>query len=742
MPSPLTHDDPVAFGAYRLIARLGSGGMGAVYLARSAGGRTVAVKTMHARIASDHAFRTRFRLETDAARVIGGQFGAAVVDADPLAGTPWLATEYVLGPPLDEAVELAGPLPEASVRVLGAALCTALGQLHRSDVVHRDLKPSNIMVTAYGPKVIDFGIARAIGDDRLTSTGAAVGTPAFMSPEQATGQEHTSAGDVFALAGVLAFAATGQGPFGHGQPADLLYRVRYGDPDLTNVPPALAEILGRCLAKDPAQRPTTERLAAELHDGAGEFADQLPAQLLAEIGRRSAEVWQIAPRRLGPPMGEPPAVGPTEPSDVKRLTSRRSLFKIGGVALGAVAAGAGTWAWQARNDEPKTHSKQPSGPAAKDGDQAEKKLDSLWQRQVEGPMLELVPVAPIAAGTMVALVAGPGLNCFDAKSGAKKWASERSEDHWQVVSDGERLHRIVEAKGARTNRGRAQGWPLVVETVDLSSGAAIEPTVQNAQFNGVIYENQLICVADDVMYVVAGRGPFAIGPFVSAQSWFVSAVSLASGKSLWSTPLPDRPKGSDRLYVLAARVVGGRLITLQETNSGAAHAVARDVRTGDIIWDRALDGVNPDRLRVPLATDDKNLYVGAGRLKALRLSDGNEVWDSKAQDLGGWYGPPTVKDGVVHAVERAHGLAAFGATSGKSQWAENWDGTSTDIVNPPIVGHDLIYTKRGSDLRAVDLSSREIMHTYRTTGDRFIVHERSKVILSLGEHFLAAFPLR
>ncbi|EFF93442.1 serine/threonine-protein kinase AfsK [Streptomyces sp. e14] len=244
MPTPLTHDDPPALGPFRLIARLGSGGMGTVYLARTTGGRTVAVKTMHAALAAEPAARTRFRLEVDAARVIGGQFGARVVDADPLAETPWLATEYVLGPALDEAVRSCGPLPERSVRALGAALCSALGQLHRSDVVHRDLKPSNVLVTAYGPKVIDFGIARAAGDDRLTRTGSAVGTPAFMSPEQATGQEHTSAGDVFALAGVLLFTATGRAPFGQGQTADLLYRVRYQEPDLSGLPPGLAPLLG------------------------------------------------------------------------------------------------------------------------------------------------------------------------------------------------------------------------------------------------------------------------------------------------------------------------------------------------------------------------------------------------------------------------------------------------------------------------------------------------------------------
>lgn len=340
MLSPLTHDDPVAIGAYRLLARLGSGGMGTVYLARSAGGRTVALKTMHAGIASDPASRARFRLETDAARVIGRHHGAMVVDADSLAETPWLATEYVLGPPLDEAVALSGPLPESSVRALGAALAGALAQLHASDVVHRDLKPSNVMVTAYGPKIIDFGIARAAGDDRLTRTGAAAGTPAFMSPEQATGQEHTPAGDVFALAGVLTYAATGRGPFGSGQAADLLYRVRYADPDLTGVPDLLAPILYHCLSKEAGRRPTTSDLIAQLHHGQGEFADHLPDVILADIARRASEVWQYQPYRLqAPPESQDPSTVPS------RISRRKLLSLAGGSVMGVAAAGAGAGAW-------------------------------------------------------------------------------------------------------------------------------------------------------------------------------------------------------------------------------------------------------------------------------------------------------------------------------------------------------------------------------------------------------------
>lgn len=359
MIKPLLHDDPSHIGGYRLAARLGSGGMGTVYLARTPGGATVALKTVHAHIAADTAFRTRFRLEADAARVIGGLHGAQVVDADPLSEVPWLATEYVLGPPLDDAVAVSGPLPEAAVRAVGAALCGALGQLHRSDVVHRDLKPSNVMITAYGPKVIDFGIARALGDDRLTRVGVAAGTPAFMSPEQATGQEHTPAGDVFALAGVLVFAATGRGPFGSGQPADLLYRVRYAEPDLTGVPAALAAVLARCLAKDPALRPATGELAAALHDGHGEFADHLPHPLLSEISRRAAEVWQASPERLPAPE-EPLVTATAAPAPRRAGPSRRGLLVLAGTAAAGAVVGGGLWLRSGRSDAEGTAKDSPT----------------------------------------------------------------------------------------------------------------------------------------------------------------------------------------------------------------------------------------------------------------------------------------------------------------------------------------------------------------------------------------------
>ncbi|MFJ9818006.1 protein kinase [Streptomyces sp. NPDC101151] len=735
MPTPLTHDDPQAFGPYRPIVRLGSGGMGTVYLARSGAGRTVAVKTMHAGTASDPGARTRFRLEADAARVIGGQHGAQVVDADTQAETPWIATEYVIGPPLDEAVELAGSLPEVTVRALGAALCGALGQLHSTEVVHRDLKPSNILVTAYGPKVIDFGIARAIGEDRLTRVGAAVGTPAFMSPEQAGGEEHTAAGDVFALAGLLVFAATGRAPFGHGQTGDLLYRVRYGDPDLSDVPAALVPVLGECLDKNPFRRPTTSRLAAQLHDGSGEFAEHLPDAVLAEIARRATEVWQITPQRLAAP---PAPYAESATAAAAPMPRRRLLLAGSGVALGAAAVGVGAWAWS-RGSGP-----EPNPPVAGPSNSLlpKRKLDSIWQRQVADPPYGTVPRAePVAVEDLVAVVAGRGLGGIDAASGSVRWASDQMEIHWQIATDGERLVRMVAPEGSEGNAGKPGGFPLVLASVDLGTGVAAEPFAQLTDFNGVIDQNQVLCTADGVLYAVAGKGKFD-EYFLASQSWSVFAVDISTGKKLWAEPLPSRPDRTDRLYFLAARVVGHNLVALQETNDGKVRIVVRDTRTGAVRWARPFDGVAPGRVQLPMATDAQNLFLGAGRLRALRLSDGAQVWDSRSERPGRTYGPPAVKDGVVYAVEKGLGLVAFDSGSGRAQWEEKGSGgTEADTSAAPVIGTDFAYSRRSSALWAVDLSSHTPTASYKTTGDRFVAHEKAKVTIALGGKFLAAFPL-
>ncbi|MFJ4773226.1 protein kinase [Streptomyces uncialis] len=274
-------------GEYLLVAQLGAGGMSRVFLARSASGRLVAVKVVHPHLAADPRFRERFRRETAAARAIRGPFTAAVLGADPEAEHPWLAVEFCAGPALSEALAALGPLDSGNLAALGAALAEAVTAVHTAGLVHRDLKPSNVVVTADGPKVIDFGIARATGggprdgrpggggpgrgdgtaaddEETLTGTGEIIGSPGFMAPEQITRDGETGpAADVFALGALLALSATGRNPHGSGTAPQILYRTVHEAPDLIGVPDGgWGDLLGRCLAKEPTDRPTVSELLA------------------------------------------------------------------------------------------------------------------------------------------------------------------------------------------------------------------------------------------------------------------------------------------------------------------------------------------------------------------------------------------------------------------------------------------------------------------------------------------------
>ncbi|WP_055588628.1 serine/threonine-protein kinase [Peterkaempfera griseoplana] len=297
---PLGPGDPRQVGGYRLLRRLGAGGMGRVYLGRTAGGRTVAVKLVRTDLADDGEFRARFRQEIAAARRVGGAWTAPVLDADTEGEQPWVATGYVAGPALDAAVKEAGPLPERSVRALGSGLAEALTAVHATGLVHRDVKPSNVLLALDGPRLIDFGIARALdATTGLTRSGYVVGSPGYMSPEQAAGGEAGPAGDVFSLGAVLAYAATGNPPFGDGvSAAVLLYRVLHEEPDLAGLPDGpLRDAVQACLAKDASARPTPDGLRAALTAGEGTVRllsdGWLPAALSASVGRRAAELLDL-----------------------------------------------------------------------------------------------------------------------------------------------------------------------------------------------------------------------------------------------------------------------------------------------------------------------------------------------------------------------------------------------------------------------------------------------------------------
>ncbi|MFF0056982.1 serine/threonine-protein kinase [Streptomyces microflavus] len=287
----LSAGDPQEIGGYRLHGRLGSGGMGVVYLAHTRGGRPIALKAVREDFAADPGFRLRFADEVAGARRIHGLFTAQVVDSGVDDPVPWLATAYVPGPSLAQAVQRHGPLPPRTVLRLVAGIAEALQAIHGAGVVHRDLKPANVLIAGDGPRVIDFGIARAADATGLTGTGLRIGTAAYMAPEQALGLPVTPAADVFALGALAAYVAGGVPPFGPGPESATLYRVVHEQPDLSRVPYDLRALLGRCLAEQPELRPAPDDIIAAVHAHPGvapslEFTQgRLPAGLRGEIGR-------------------------------------------------------------------------------------------------------------------------------------------------------------------------------------------------------------------------------------------------------------------------------------------------------------------------------------------------------------------------------------------------------------------------------------------------------------------------
>lgn len=299
-------------GGYRLAAVLGSGGMGKVYLSYTPGGRPVALKVIRSEFSGDPEFRRRFQQEVHAAQRVQGLYTAPVIDFDTDGPQPWLATAYVPGPSLAHAVSQHGALPPRTVLLLTVGVAEALHVIHAAGIVHRDLKPANVLLATDGPRVIDFGIARAADSTALTGTGVSIGTPAFMAPEQATTGTVTQASDIFALGQIAAFAGMGASAYGDGPTHALLYRIVHEDPDLGRLPAELRPLVGRCLSRDPAGRPSLAEIIEQCHalspDPLRQGEDWLPQTLAGALTERR----QLPePARTPPPTEPSPAVAPT-----------------------------------------------------------------------------------------------------------------------------------------------------------------------------------------------------------------------------------------------------------------------------------------------------------------------------------------------------------------------------------------------------------------------------------------------
>jgi len=340
---PLAPGDPQRLGRHQLIGLLGHGGMGRVYLGISPGGGQVAVKVMHPQYAGDTSFRERFKREAEMAQRVSGPFTAKVLDSGVDDRTPWLATEYIPGPTLAQLVTEYGPLPDASVRALAAGLAQALSDIHSRRIVHRDLKPANVILSVTGPRVIDFGIARALDGMSMTATDELLGTVNYMSPEQLAGQDVTGPSDVYSLGAVLVYASTGQTPPRPVLTADPAPGSRSA-PGLGDVPPGVRALIARCLRPDPAQRATLAEVIGECgHLGRPRLNDWLPRSAVAFVRTRAQLQQGNVTTLLNGRQAPPPQGGPDGHQPARAVPSRRTA-RLRYRALSArVAAASERW---------------------------------------------------------------------------------------------------------------------------------------------------------------------------------------------------------------------------------------------------------------------------------------------------------------------------------------------------------------------------------------------------------------
>ncbi|MET9922910.1 serine/threonine-protein kinase [Streptomyces sp. NPDC006435] len=523
--------DPTEIGGYPLEARLGSGGMGTVFLARTSSGRPVAIKLIHQQFAGDDEFRIRFRQEVAAARRVSGAFTAAVVDADPEAEQPWMATAYIEGHTLTQHIAMKGPLDGAELRRLAIGLAEALRDIHRVGVVHRDLKPSNVVLSPEGPRVIDFGISRAADQETLTMTGRVIGTPPFMSPEQLQAPRGVGPrSDVFSLGTLLVYSGTGHGPFDADSPYLTAYQVLHEEPSLDAVPVALRAVVELCLDKEPDKRPSADELLVLLRD--------LPIDLggTDEGGADAGRTRDVA----------------TEPDFAARTTPAPTVPVVAPAAPETGSTGTGTT-----------------------DTSAGRRPGRRWR-----PVLAAaVAVAAIGGGVAVLKVTGPGGSGGNGGEGGESVATPGAAlpagfEPWNTVVQGGRPEIPDELRCVARGDALFCGGGSVVATRIKAADGSSEWTVKSP---GVpVRGMHLVGATDDT--VLGYR--FAAENFPQDPPSEVVAIDAASGRELWSAP-----SGAQSQAVTGrtrdALVLGSAVVTVDAFNS---HLESRDAHSGEITW--------------------------------------------------------------------------------------------------------------------------------------------------------------
>ncbi|MFD9791655.1 PQQ-binding-like beta-propeller repeat protein [Streptomyces sp. NPDC059070] len=665
-------------GGYRLVALLGEGGMGQVHLARSASGRLVALKTVHPRLAADPRFRERFRREVAAARAVDGPYTAGVLAADPEAEPPWLAQAYCAGPSLAEAVSALGPLSAPQLAALGALLAEALTTVHRARLVHRDLKPAHVIVTRDGPKVIDFGIAKGVGEgDALTGSGEIVGSPGFIAPEQlARDAEPGPPADVFALGALLALCVTGRNPFGAGSAPEVLHRTLHEEPDLDGLPgPEWREFLGRCLARDPADRPT----AAEVLTWCAARGEPTPwweeEQVTALIRRHEEATDELI--EAGPAPEEPPG---GESGPAPGASRRRFLFWS---ASGAVAA-AGVSAAVALDGDGGRAAAAPARTAARPRGR------TLWTRELGATQYG---GSLLRHGDALYVHDTASLTRLDPATGAVRWQRD-ARDTGQVVPDGADTVHVV-----RTALGMAPTLAaLDAATGDVrweTRGAVPDglrprtsPLPGTAELDGT---RAVLATGDGVVCLVtyASYDQWSLRT-EGRKPWRAYGYDAATGRGLW---YHEGTSGA----VTALRYAGGRFAIAASAHGGPDGSGRPDPRSREPLFVlRAADGGQEAAIPGGAARPDAHPgasgtgYFALGQaVGAVELATGTTLWSRGVTDSVSV--TPRATGGLVHAGSYAE-ISALDAATGRTRWLRtDVARLGGDAEEPPLLADGRLY---------------------------------------------------
>ncbi|MFF3457922.1 PQQ-binding-like beta-propeller repeat protein [Streptomyces sp. NPDC002730] len=652
--NPLGPGDPLRLGPYRLVGVLGAGGMGRVYFGHDSQGRAAAIKVLLPQLAHDQHLVQRFLREAEAARAVTSKGVARVLAAQTEGGRPWIASEFLAGPTLDQAVQAYGPLAEPALRALAASLADTLQDIHATGLIHRDLKPSNIVLTSRGPRIIDFGIARPEHGLTLTTTGQTPVTPGYGAPEQVLGQRVGTAADVFSLGAVLVYAASGRQAYEGAHVAAVQYEVVHGQPSLGHIPEHLRVLIGPCLAKDAAHRPLPPQIRTAFAPPRGAERIWRQGPMAADIQHREADAKAQA----------------TLPGTVVAAAPSRRRLLVGLAAGAAVlAAGGGTTAWLMGSG------KEDDG-ADKNALKTSREPVVLW-----GPLkvADVLSPPPLPVGGVVVVgMPDEGIAAYDAGSGKQRWAKPDFDAQKGFLA-------LPGGLVLASSHGETFG-------LDPSTG-----TERSSDYAG--WET-LIAMDDESLYVHYGEE--------------IRCYNLATRKQRWIVPSPIRAN----IDAIAQGAVAGNRLALYSATGDAA---VLDSRTGKKVWarnDLALLPTTP-------AIHKDLVLLGNDTLKAVRLSDGKEVWSISMQGLlnKNRWSPATVSGAFVYAID-GNVLHCRRVSDGAKVWTHELKFRTSSEVGPLVHGR-FVYA------RALDDPALGVAAVRKDTGERAWFHPQEWPIHSM-----------